>query len=170
MADSFRIRAADVLGLSPDWILCGNGSDDILTILTRALVGQGDTIRNALPQLYPVPHAGGNPRRRVSGDHFQSNWLLSPEFLVPDASVKLSIVPNPNSPSGTLVPSDQLRQVADSLDCPLLIDEAYVDFADRSCLDLVRDNENIMISRDAQQILRTRGAPFRLFGGSATDD
>ena len=32
----FRQRAAEVLGVEPDWILCGNGSDDILTIVTRA--------------------------------------------------------------------------------------------------------------------------------------
>src|SRR4051794_24405619 len=40
MANAFRTRAAELLGLpSKDWILCGNGSDDLLTILTRAFVG-----------------------------------------------------------------------------------------------------------------------------------
>src|SRR5712691_11002138 len=41
LAEAFRERAAELLGVGPDWILCGNGSDDILTIVTRALVGQG---------------------------------------------------------------------------------------------------------------------------------
>src|SRR6202042_1394947 len=41
LATAFRRRAGEVLNVDPDWILCGNGSDDILTILTRALVGQG---------------------------------------------------------------------------------------------------------------------------------
>ena len=36
LADPFRRRAAEVLGVDPDWILCGNGSDDILTIVTRS--------------------------------------------------------------------------------------------------------------------------------------
>ena len=37
-AFEFRKRAGELLGVDPDWILCGNGSDDILTIVTRALV------------------------------------------------------------------------------------------------------------------------------------
>ena len=40
LATPFRLRAADVLGVEPDWILCGNGSDDILTITTRAFLNQ----------------------------------------------------------------------------------------------------------------------------------
>ena len=45
MGTAFRTRAAEVLGVEPDWILCGNGSDDILTIVTRAFVGQGQRLR-----------------------------------------------------------------------------------------------------------------------------
>src|SRR5438105_6587831 len=40
-ADAFRAAAARVLGVSPDMVLAGNGSDDILTIATRACVGCG---------------------------------------------------------------------------------------------------------------------------------
>src|SRR5688500_9362665 len=40
LGSSFRQQAATVLGVDPDWLLCGNGSDDILTIVTRALVGE----------------------------------------------------------------------------------------------------------------------------------
>ena len=49
MADAFRIRAAALWGVDKDWILCGNGSDDILTILTRSLVGAGQTLRLPYP-------------------------------------------------------------------------------------------------------------------------
>ena len=38
-----------MLGVEPSWILCGNGSDDILTIVTRAFVGQGDLLRLPYP-------------------------------------------------------------------------------------------------------------------------
>ena len=49
MAEAFRRRAAELLGVEPDWILCGNGSDDILTIVTRAFVGQGQLLRLPYP-------------------------------------------------------------------------------------------------------------------------
>ena len=44
LATVFRLRAADILGVDPDWILCGNGSDDLLTILVRTFVGSGDRL------------------------------------------------------------------------------------------------------------------------------
>ncbi len=49
LGTAFRNRAAEVLGVEPDWILCGNGSDDILTIVTRAFVGPGQTLRMPTP-------------------------------------------------------------------------------------------------------------------------
>ena len=49
LGTAFRRRAGDVLGVDPDWILCGNGSDDILTIVTRALVGEGKWLRMPYP-------------------------------------------------------------------------------------------------------------------------
>ena len=49
MAEAFRHRAAQLLGVEPNWILCGNGSDDLLTIVTRAFVGQGDCLRLPYP-------------------------------------------------------------------------------------------------------------------------
>ena len=52
LATAFRIRAGEVLGVDPDWILCGNGSDDILTILTRSLVDTGEMIRLPLSLIH----------------------------------------------------------------------------------------------------------------------
>ena len=50
-----------MLGVDPDAILIGNGSDDILTILTRAFVPEGGLIVVADAELHPLPHAGRDP-------------------------------------------------------------------------------------------------------------
>src|SRR5438132_3098388 len=44
MATAFREQAAKLLGVGPDWILAGNGSDDLLTIVTRSFVGSGELV------------------------------------------------------------------------------------------------------------------------------
>ncbi len=62
LATAFRIRAGELLGVDPDWILCGNGSDDILTIVTRAFVGTSDMVRFANPSYLALSHAGRDPR------------------------------------------------------------------------------------------------------------
>src|SRR5947208_16115343 len=54
--EMFRNAAAESFGLTPDMILCGNGSDDILTIATRTFVPPGGTLAYPEPtySLYPV--------------------------------------------------------------------------------------------------------------------
>ena len=49
LATSFRLAAASVLNVDPEQILCGNGSDDLLTILTRAFVPDGKSLRLPYP-------------------------------------------------------------------------------------------------------------------------
>src|SRR5438067_1746837 len=55
-ADVFRNAAAKVLEVSPDMIIAGNGSDDILTIATRTFLAPGDAMASPDPSysLYPV--------------------------------------------------------------------------------------------------------------------
>src|SRR3972149_6630937 len=54
MATAFRIRAGELYGVDPDWILCGNGSDELLTMTTRAFVDLGDPQPRVIEQLRKV--------------------------------------------------------------------------------------------------------------------
>lgn len=157
---AFRIRAAQVLGVDPDWILCGNGSDDILTILTRAFVAQGQWLRLPTPSyiLYKtLAEIQGADSEQIE---FNEDWTLPETFGTGSTNLKLAFLPNPNSPSGTVVSADQIRRIAETLPCPLLIDEAYVDFADSHCIDLVRENEKIMVSRTLSKSYALAGLRF----------
>ncbi len=160
LGTAFRVRAAEVLGVEPDWILCGNGSDDILTIVTRALVGPGQKLRLPYPSyiLYrTLAQLQGAEWQEV---HFRPDFTLDETFAEPAPGLRLVFLPNPNSPSGTLIPADDIARLADRLDCPLLVDEAYVDFADSHCLDLVRANPRIMVSRTLSKSYALAGLRF----------
>src|SRR3954452_14426249 len=111
MANSFRQRAAEVLGVEPNWILCGNGSDDLLTIVTRAFVGQGDLLRLPYPSyiLYKtLAQLQGADAEEV---RFAPDWTLPDAFAEGRAKLKLAFLPNPNSPSGKTVPRDRMREL-----------------------------------------------------------
>jgi histidinol-phosphate aminotransferase len=160
MATAFRTRAAELFGVSPDWILCGNGSDDILTIVTRAFVGPGDRLRYPRPSyiLYgTLAELQGAAAEQVA---FESDWSLSDAFAAPAHRLKLAMLPNPNSPSGTLLSPERVLQLADRIACPLLVDEAYVDFAQTHCLDLVRRSDKIMVSRSLSKSYALAGLRF----------
>ena len=160
VADAFRQRAAAVLGVEPDWILCGNGSDDILTIVTRSLVGAGQWLRLPYPSyiLYrTLAHLQGAEAEEV---HFAPDWTLADNFAAPREGLKLAFLPNPNSPSGTMLPPARVLELAERLPCPLLVDEAYADFADANCLSLVAQCDKIMVSRSLSKSYGLAGLRF----------
>jgi histidinol-phosphate aminotransferase len=160
LADGFRRRAAEVLGVEPDWILCGNGSDDVLTIVTRTLVGARQWLRLPYPSyiLYrTLAHLQGAGAEEV---YFEPDWSLSDKFAAPLDDLRLAFLPSPNSPSGTMIPPARVLELAQRLPCPLLVDEAYVDFADTHCLDLVRRCDKVMVSRSLSKSYALAGLRF----------
>ncbi|MCL4169693.1 UNVERIFIED_CONTAM: hypothetical protein GTU68_041237, partial [Idotea baltica] len=162
---AFRERAAEVLSthnaaITPDWILCGNGSDDILTIATRAFVDQGQAVRYARPtySLYKTLAQIQGVRQDVV--ECEPDWSLGFEFTKPSPDVKLAYLANPNSPSGTLLAPGEVAAIADAMPCPLLVDEAYIDFAETNCLDLVRTNGRVLVSRTLSKSYGLAGLRF----------
>ena len=164
-AMAFRMRVADLLaddvpGIGPDWILCGNGSDDILTILTRAFVDSGDFVRFANPSYVLYKTLADIQGANCDIVNFQEDWSLGAEFVAPKDNLRLTYLANPNSPSGTVVLPEQVAQMATALPCPLLVDEAYADFAETNCLSLVAEHENVMVSRTLSKSYALAGLRF----------
>ncbi len=161
MANAFRTRVAELLRLpGKDWVLCGNGSDDILTICTRAFVGQGDLLRLPYPSYILYRTLAQLQGARWEEVRFNGDWSLPAAFGSPAAGLKLAFLPNPNSPTGTMVSREAVLELAERLPCPLLVDEAYVDFADFSCVDLVAKNEKILVSRTLSKSYGLAGLRF----------
>ncbi len=159
-ATAFRIRAAELYGIDPDWILCGNGSDDILTIITRVFVGTSDMVRFANPSYLLYRTLAEIQGAACDIVNYNADWSLPAEFGQPNDWVRLAYLANPNSPSGTVVPPSAVAEVAATLPCPLLVDEAYADFADTNCISLVAENDKIMVSRTLSKSYALAGLRF----------
>lgn len=161
VATAFRRSAADALGLpGPEWILAGNGSDEILTILVRGFVGDGERLRLPYPSyvLYrTLADIQGASWEQVE---FDENWKLPTAFGEPADGLKLVLLPNPNSPSGTIVSPEEVAGFAASLNCPLVVDEAYADFAEQNCLHLVAQNPRILVTRTLSKSYGLAGIRF----------
>src|SRR5215470_9711030 len=120
----FRQVAGRVLDVDPDGILIGNGSDDVLTILTRAFVGEGGLVVSPTPSYLLYRTLAELQGARFQSVPYTADWQLSRPWPVSQA--QLTFVPNPNSPSGTMVAISELERLAEELTGPLVIDEAYV--------------------------------------------
>ena len=111
MATEFRRTAAQLHGVEPDMVLAGNGSDDLLTIMTRAFVGPGDPAGFPSPSylLYSTLIALQDGRPVVVP--YTRDWTLEKSALaVP--GLKLFFLANPDSPSGTALTREQVAELA----------------------------------------------------------
>ena len=165
VATAFRERAAELYkhelpGITPDWIMCGNGSDDILTIVTRSFVAPGGLIRFPRPSyvLYNTLAAIQNAESETVD--FESDWTLGDRFTAANERLQLAFLPNPNSPTGTVISPANVAKLAAALPCPLIVDEAYADFAETNCLGLVADNERVLVTRTLSKSYSLAGLRF----------
>ena len=146
LADTFRRSAAEVLGVDPEWILVGNGSDDLLTMLFRAVTGAGRAVAYPAPTYVLYRTLAAIQGAPVLEAPFDEEYTLPVDALA-DSGAALTIVANPNSPSGTAATTEQLARLADRAAGVVAVDEAYVAFADGSALDLVRGNDRVIVLR-----------------------
>lgn len=160
LATVFRLRAAEILGVDPDWIICGNGSDDLLTILVRSFVGEGEWLRIASPSYILYRTLAGLQGARCEEVAYERDWSLPDAFAAPRPDLKLAFLANPNSPSGTVVSPGRVQEIAERLPCPLVVDEAYGDFADANCLELVRRCERVIVTRSFSKSYALAGLRF----------
>jgi histidinol-phosphate aminotransferase len=159
MADEFRHAAGKVLGFGADWILAGNGSDDILTIATRTFIPPGGTLGFCDPtySLYPVLAA--LEEAKIAAIPWEKGYSLPVEALAASKADAIYLA-NPNAPTGTFVPPSMVAELAEKFSGPLLIDEAYADFAEDNCLSLVERYANVIVTRTLSKAYSLAGLRF----------
>jgi histidinol-phosphate aminotransferase len=162
LGDDFRRAAGRVLGIDPDSILIGNGSDDILTILTRAFVPEGGLIASPTPSYVLYRSLAEIQGARFAAVPFRHGWELS-AMDWPDGA-HLSFVPNPNSPSGTVLTEYEVELLAEELaPAPLVLDEAYADFAEWDAFRQQYEHEdkpNLIVTRTLSKSYALAGIRF----------
>lgn len=176
VARRLREAAAARYGVAPEQVLAGNGSDDCLTILYRTFLDPGERVACPWPTygLYEQLAAiQGAKLVKVPYRITPSNgrWELPAELSKQRA--KMIILANPNNPSATLVPVEELRRLADSAPKTLVVaDEAYVDFAladglDASMLPYLNQHPNVVVLRTFSKSFSLAGARLGLLFASA---
>lgn len=128
-----------------DWVVAGNGMDELLALAVRTFTDPGDTILTPYPTytLYETLAAlHGTQIRCVDLDE---QFQLTQEFFTTPA--RLCFLPRPNAPSGVCAPKETVAEFCRTFDGLVVIDEAYVDFADDNCLDFPKQFENAVVMR-----------------------
>jgi histidinol-phosphate aminotransferase len=158
-ATALRTAIAGRYGLDANRIICGAGSDELLTLLANAYLGPGDeglySQHGFLVYKIAILAAGATP-------------VVAPEKnLVTDvdamlgcvtAKTKMVFLANPNNPTGTYLPFDEVKRLHAGLrpDILLVLDAAYAEYVRRndyaSGLELVASSENVVMTRTFSKI------------------
>lgn len=143
---AFRAACAARYGApGADWVMIGNGMDELLALALRTFVDPGDTVVATYPtySLYEVLCAlhGAKLAYVDLDDSFQ----LTDEMYA--ATGRMCLLTRPNAPTGVAIPRADVERLAQAFDGIVVVDEAYVDFADDSCIDLPLRHENVIVMR-----------------------
>ncbi len=144
--DSRDLRGAlaEIHGCSPEQVFAGNGSDEVLALCTRAFVEDDGSIGYFEPS-YSLYHVLTKIRdvaiRPVElGPRFE--WAMPDDY-----SASLFFLTCPNAPTGIRYPKDVIRGFCARFPGVVLIDEAYVAFAEEDCMDLALEYDNVLVAR-----------------------
>ena len=139
-----REKLGVLYGFSPNQIICGNGSDDILNIIVRTFVDPGEALGFFEPA-FPLYRVLGI----IQGAKIVSIPLAEPydHPPMPPEGLKVFFLANPNSPVGFGYPTALVSQMARRTNAIFVVDEAYAEFAKENALNLVRDFENVIVVR-----------------------
>jgi len=149
-----RQALAAKLGISPDMLLFGNGSNEIIEFLGHVFLGPGTNLvmSQAAFIIYKlVADSFGAETRMAPMQHFTHD--LEAMLALIDAQTRLVFVANPNNPTGTRVDNDALQRFLDRVPPHVLVvlDEAYVELmppeAQPPVLDWVREGRNLLVMR-----------------------
>jgi histidinol-phosphate aminotransferase len=144
-SQALREAAAELYGFDPSWIIMANGSDELLNNLIRACAGQGQEVGYVHPS-----YSYYSTLAEIQGA-VVCTYGLSDDYRIEafpgQYHGKIFFLTTPNSPLGFAFPLDYIREMAVNCGGILVVDEAYADFADENALDLVREYDNVVVTR-----------------------
>jgi len=143
-ADALKQTLAEYYQLNREQIFVGNGSDEVLAHTFQALLKQDK------PLLYPEISYSFYPvycgLYEVDAKRIPLNENLEidlNDYRINNGGI---IFPNPNAPTGQLLPLEQIRGLLESnRDSVVVVDEAYIDFGGESAACLVNDYPNLLV-------------------------
>ena len=160
VSSALREELAARNGCRAENIITGNGSDDLLTILTRCFTDAERPMACFEPSysLYPtLASLQGAPCIAVP---------LTDRFEVPDdvlsraAGANLFFITRPNAPTGNLFAKEKIEAICAGFKGIVVIDEAYADFSRNNCMDLAGKYPNVVVTRTFSKSRSLAGLRF----------
>lgn len=156
-AKELRLAVAEKYQVKMDEVFVGNGSDEVLGMIFLAFFDE--TTRIAYPDITYGFYQGFAKSFAIDGEAIP----LKEDFTVDvDAFIESGrhiILANPNAPTGYVLPVSEIeRMVASNPNRLVLIDEAYVDYGNETCIPLIHKYKNLIVVHTMSKSKNLAGA------------
>ena len=158
--DKLRAALGEYVQKEYEMIAVGNGSDELISLVLKALVGYGDSIMTIEPTFSMYSFYAKLNGIEVINYKLEDNFELDIDMLkkaLKAKKPKMLTLCNPNNPTGNCIGIDDIKEIISDYDGYLLLDEAYYEFYGVSGIELLKSYENVII-------LRTLSKAFGLAG------
>lgn len=143
---ALREAIAEWLGIEPDQIVCGCGSNDIIDSSMRAFADPGSRVAFASPTFVMTPHFAATNSLVPVPVPVGRDFEVDADGLVA-ANAALVYVATPNNPSGALADPAAVQHLIDRASGVVVLDEAYAEFAGTSWVREAVARDNVLVTR-----------------------
>lgn len=152
---------AEYHGISPDSVTAGNGSDELLSIITQAFMMSGQLMTVLKPDFSMYGVYGSISELNVDVISKRDDNTIDVDAVIErinSTGSRLFIFSNPCNPTGLGICRDDVMRIVDGCpDCLVVVDEAYMDFWDQQVIDLAPERENMIVLRTCSKAFRMAG-------------
>lgn len=136
--------------LTRDNVLVGNAGDELLFDFALAWGGPGRTLLNVVPTFSVYAANAELTGTRVVSLPRKAGYSLDEQAILDRVSkgdIDQVVITSPNNPTGDVVSEDFMVRLLNATDALVMLDEAYVEFAEGSLVRLVEEHENLLVLR-----------------------
>jgi histidinol-phosphate aminotransferase len=143
-----RKQLQEYTGVTMDHIVASAGSDQLIDLIIRLFIEPGDEVINCIPTFamfrFFIELCGGTPVEVPRDGNFCVDVTAVKKAIT--KKTKLILLANPNNPTGTIMPREDILKVLDT-GLPVVVDEAYYEFTGETVAPLIGQYKNLMVLR-----------------------
>ena len=160
-----KLKIAEFFSVEPQQLVFTNGTDEAISLLVNTFIGTGQELVVVHPSYAMYRFYGELGGAIITEVNFERTddlgFPLTKLLAAINQNTAAIFLANPNNPTGTPISRDEIVQVLQAApNSVVLIDEAYVEFADVSVLELIKEYPNLFVSRTFSKAYGMAGIRF----------
>lgn len=147
-------------GVDPAFVTAGNGSDELISVLTGAFLMKGDAVMTLVPDFTMYRFYTGIDENRCFEFNKKPDFTIDVDEVIGAVkryNIKMLIFSNPCNPTGVGLKREEVRRLVRSVDALVVLDEAYMDFWDQTMLREAGEYDNLVILRTCSKVFGMAG-------------